>query len=98
VAASSLGEVIAIAVLALTATPDILGQLRDNESIQVAVVINTASDNGDGTWSVTALTGEEQIPAIQALGCTVETLVTDAEELADFETVDSQIDDSPPVA
>lgn len=87
-----------MAVLALTGSPSMLGRLPGNTDVRVAVVASTARDNGDGTWSVTAHAGEDQIAALEELGCTVQTLVTDAQELADFEVIDTQIDDSPPVA
>jgi hypothetical protein len=84
--------VIVVAVLALTAPAGVLSQLAGNDDIQVAIVRATARDNGDGTWSVVVHAGEDQIPALQGLGCTVRTLTTDAEELARFEVTDTQID------
>lgn len=87
-----------MAVLALTATAGVLGQLPGNAAIPVAIARATARDNADGTWSVVVHAGEDQIGALQSLGATVQILKTDAEELAQFEVIDTQIDDSPPVA
>lgn len=84
-----------MAVLALTGTPGVLSQLVGNASVQVALARGTAHDNGDGTWSIVGYADEDQIAALQALGITVEMVKTDAQQLADYEVVDSQIDDNP---
>jgi hypothetical protein len=36
--------------------------------VSVSIVGSTAEDNDDGTWSVTVYAGEDQIPALEALG------------------------------
>lgn len=87
-----------MAYLALTATADVLGAIPRNADFPLAVVGSTAQDNGDGTWSVTATTEEANIAALEALGCTVRTLVSDAEQLERWQTVDEQIDKEAPVA
>jgi hypothetical protein len=84
--------------LALTATADVLGALPSKVDFTLDVLRGTAVDNGDGTWSVTAETQEENIAALQALGCTVVTVVSDADQLARWDTLDTQIDNEPPVA
>ena len=86
----------AVAVLALTATAEALGALPRNANFRLSVVSSTAQDNGDGTWSVTAATAEANIAALEALGCTVRTLVSDAEQLARWQVIDTQIDNEPP--
>ena len=87
-----------MAVLALTAAPAVLGALPRSADFPLAVVRTTATDNGDGTWTVTAETEEANTAALQALGCVVRTVVSDADQLALWETVDTQIDNEPPVA
>ena len=87
-----------MAVLALTAAPAILGALPSTAGFPLAVVRTTATDNGDGTWTVTAETEETNIAPLQALGCLVRTVVSDADQLALWETIDTQIDNEPPVA
>ncbi|MGV8977818.1 MAG: hypothetical protein ACOH17_07225 [Cellulomonas sp.] len=87
-----------MAVLALTAPPAILGSLTGISDFPLAVVRTTAADNGDGTWTVTAETEETNISALQSLGCVVLTVVSDADQLALWQTIDTQIDDEPPVA
>jgi hypothetical protein len=87
-----------MAVLALTATAEVLGGLPANADVPLAIVASTATDNADGTWTVTAETEEANIGALQALGCTVRTVITDAEQLERWQTLDTQIDNEPPVA
>ncbi len=85
-----------MAVLQLRAPADVLRSLPSSETVTVAVVRTTAVDNDDGTWSLTVHAEEDQIPALQALGCDVETLVSDAEELEQWQIIDTQIDREPP--
>jgi hypothetical protein len=86
-----------MAILALTASSDILGALP-SATFPLSVVGSTAVDNGDGTWTVTAETDESNIAALQALGCTVVTAVSDADQIALWDVVSTQIDNEPPVA
>jgi len=87
-----------VAVLTLTGAVAVLGALPSATGFPLAVVRSTATDNGDGTWTVTAETEEGNIGALQALGCVVLTVVSDAEQLARWQTLDTQIDNEPPVA
>jgi hypothetical protein len=84
-----------MAILALTAAPEVLRGLPTDPTLQIGVVRTTAIDNADGTWSVTAHGGEDQIPALQALGCTVRIVLTDAAQLARWQVIDTQIDSGP---
>ncbi len=83
-------------VLLVTGPAEVLRGLPRATTVTVAVVTATATDNNDGTWSVTVHATEDQIPGLQALGCTVQALVGDAEELAQWEAIDDQIDREPP--
>ncbi len=87
-----------MAVLALTAAPDVLRGLPAAVDFPLSIVASTARDNGDGGWTVAAHTEEANIPALEAAGVTVRTVVTDADQLARWETLDTQIDDDPGVA
>jgi hypothetical protein len=87
-----------MAVLALTAAPAILGALPKTAEFALAVVGSTAADNGDGTWTVTAETLEPNIAALQGLGVVVRIVVSDADQLALWDQIDTQIDNAPPVA
>ena len=71
-----------MAILAVTGTWEVLGQLPVDTTAPGAVVGSTAADNGDGTWSVTVHAAEDQIPGMQEVGCTVAIVVSDADELA----------------
>jgi len=87
-----------MAVLALTAASAVLGALPKTAGFPLAIVAPTAADNGDGTWTVTAETLETNIAALQGLGVLVRIVVSDADQLALWEKIDTQIDNAPPVA
>ena len=87
-----------MAILAVTGTLEVLGQLPADTTAPGAVVSSTAADNGDGTWSVTVHAAEDQIAAMQEVGCTVEIVVGDADELARWQVIDSQVDTGTDVA
>lgn len=84
-----------MAILSVTGAPAVLGALNVDISVPLAIVRGTATDNGDGTWSVTVHTPEEQVPVLQATGATVTVVVNDAEELARWQVIDTQIDYGP---
>jgi hypothetical protein len=87
-----------VAILAVTAVLEALDLLPVDVTEPGAVVSSTAADNGDGTWSVTVHAGEDQIPAMQEAGCTVTIVVSDADELARWQAIDSQVDTGTGVA
>jgi hypothetical protein len=88
-----------VAIVSITGSLAVLGQLPTiGSSFPLALAHSTARDNGDGTWTVTAQTAEENIPALTNLGASVQTVRTDAEELAKWQTLDTQIDRGPGVA
>ena len=66
-------------IVALTASRDVLGRLPNADTVTVSVVRSTAAENPDGTWSVTAYTTDDQIPALEALGCEVRVVVTESD-------------------
>jgi hypothetical protein len=87
-----------MAMLRVTGPVAVLGGLPANESIQVSVVRTTAADNGDGTWTISAHAAEDQVPALTALGCTVQVVTSDVDEVAHWLVIGSQIDDQLPNA
>jgi hypothetical protein len=87
-----------MATLAVTAPADVLSQLPSVSDFPLDLATGTATDNQDGTWTVNAQSGEENIPALTALGCTVSVIEDDATELARWQVIDAQIDNEPPVA
>ena len=87
-----------MAILAVGGTLEVLGQLPAYTTAPGAVVGSTAADNGDGTWSVTVHAAEDQIPGMQEIGCTVTIVVSDADELARWQAIDSQVDTGTGVA
>lgn len=88
-----------MATIAITGSPTVLSQLPTiGSSFPLALAPNTARDNGDGTWTVTAQTAEANIPALTDLGASVRTVENDADELARWQEIDTQIDNEPPVA
>jgi hypothetical protein len=87
-----------VAVLALTATAAVLTGLPSGADFPLEIVASTATNNGDGTWTVTGETLEAHIAALEALGCTVRTVIDDAEQLARWQVLETQIDNEPPVA
>jgi hypothetical protein len=80
----------------LRAAPEVLRALPSSTTATVAVAPATATENDDGTWSLVVHGGEDRIPALEALGCQVEVLVTDAQELERWQVIDDQIDREPP--
>jgi hypothetical protein len=88
-----------MAILSVTGSPAVLDQLADAEDdFPLAVVGPTATDNGDGTWTVTAMTDEANVPALTALGATVTVAISNADELAQWQAVDGQVDRGPGTA
>jgi hypothetical protein len=88
-----------MAVLSITGTPAVLNQLQDAEDdFALAIVAPTATDNGDGTWTVTAMTDEANVPALTALGAAVTVAISNADELAQWQAIDEQVDRDPGTA
>ena len=69
-----------MATLALTGSRDLLGRLP-SQPVPFSIVASTAAENDDGTWSVTGYAAEDQIPALEALGYSVQVVTSDAELL-----------------
>jgi hypothetical protein len=79
-----------MATVSITGSPAVLNQLPTiGSSFPLALVRATATDNGNGTWTLTGQTAEANIPALTDLGCSVTVLKTDAEELAVWEALDN---------
>jgi hypothetical protein len=88
-----------MATISITGTPTVLNQLPTiGNSFPLSLAKATATDNGNGTWTVTGHAAEADIPSLNGLGCTVNVLVSDADELTRWETIDTQIDNGPGVA
>lgn len=88
-----------MATIAITGSTTVLGQLPTvGASFALALAPNTATDNGDGTWTVTGHTAEANIPTLTGLGCTVNIVITDADELAQWQAIDGQVDSGPGIA
>ena len=88
-----------MAILSITGSPAVLDQLQDAEDdFMLAIVGPTATDNGDGTWTVTALTDEANVPALTALGAAVTVAISNADELAQWQAIDDQVDRGPGTA
>jgi len=88
-----------MATVSITGSTDVLGQLPAmGNSFTLALAPDTATENSDGTWRVTGIVAEANIPALQEIGCTVQILVTDADEVAEWQAIDDQIDSGPGVA
>jgi hypothetical protein len=88
-----------MAVLSITGSPAVLDQLQDAEDdFPLAIVVPTAADNGDGTWTVTAMTDEANVPALTALGAAVTVAISNADELAQWQAIDDQVDRGPGTA
>lgn len=88
-----------MAILSITGSPEVLDQLQDAEDdFALAIVGPTAVDNGDGTWTVTAMTDEANVPALTALGAVVTVAVSNADELAQWQAIDGQVDRGPGTA
>ncbi len=88
-----------MAIISITGSATVLGQLPAvGSSFPLALARSTATDNGDGTWTVTGHTAEANVPALTGLGCTVRIVVADADELARWQTIDTQVDSGPGVA
>jgi hypothetical protein len=85
-----------MATIAITGSTTVLNQLPTiGHGFPLALARATAADNGNGTWTLTGHTAEANIAALTALGCSVSILVSDADELARWETIDTQIDSGP---
>lgn len=85
-----------MAIVAITGPISVLSQLPDLDgSFPLAIAPSTAADNDDGTWTVTAETLEENIPAVTELGATVQIVVSDDDELARWQAIDEEIDRGP---
>jgi hypothetical protein len=88
-----------MATVSITGSTAVLGQLPTiGSSFPLALAPDTATENADGTWRVTGHVAEADIPALQGLGCTVQILVSDADEVAEWQAIDDQIDSGPGVA
>jgi|HubBroStandDraft_6_1064221.scaffolds.fasta_scaffold142626_2 hypothetical protein len=88
-----------MATVSITGSTTVLGQLPTiGSSFPLAIAPDTATENADGTWRVTGHVAEANIPDLQGLGCTVQILVSDADEVAEWQAIDDQIDSGPGVA
>ena len=88
-----------MATVSITGSTTVLGQLPTiGSSFPLAIAPDTATENADGTWRVTGHVAEANIPDLQGLGCTVQILVGDADEVAEWQAIDDQIDSGPGVA
>jgi hypothetical protein len=88
-----------MATVSITGSTTVLGQLPTiGSSFPLALAPDTAAENADGTWRVTGHVAEANIPDLQGLGCTVQILVSDADEVAEWQAIDDQIDSGPGVA
>ena len=88
-----------MATVSITGSTTVLGQLPTiGSSFPLALAPDTATENEDGTWRVTGHVAEANIPDLQGLGCTVQILVSDADEVAEWQAIDDQIDSGPGVA
>ena len=88
-----------MATVSITGPVAVLGQLpTTGDSFPLALAPDTATENADGTWRVTGHVAESNIPDLEGLGCTVQILVTDADEVAQWQAIDDQIDSGPGVA
>lgn len=67
-----------MALLAVTGPQELMLRLPRQETLSVGIVGSTAEENDDGTWSVTVLAPEAQVPALEALGYAVRVVTTDA--------------------
>lgn len=84
-----------MALLALTASADVLRGLPAVTDFYLSVVRSTAIDNGDGTWTVAAQADEGDTAKLEALGCTVAVTTSNADQLARWQAIDDQIDNEP---
>jgi hypothetical protein len=88
-----------MALIAITGSPDVLGQLPAiGSSFPLALATATATDNGNGTWTVSGHTAEANIAALTGLGCAVSVVKSDADELTQWQVIDTQIDNGPGIA
>ena len=88
-----------MAILSITGSPAVLGQLPTAAASDFALAIaGSALDNADGSWTVTGETDEANIPALTGLGCTITVTLSDADELACWQAIDDQVDRGPGVA
>lgn len=88
-----------MATVSITGSTTVLGQLPTiGSSFPLALAPDTATENADGTWRVTGHVAEANIPDLQGLGCTVQILVSDADEVTEWQAIDDQIDSGPGVA
>jgi hypothetical protein len=84
-----------MAILAVSGARDLMVQLPEQQAVSVSIVASTAEENDDGTWTVTVHAPEDQIPALEGLGYTVQVVTTDAELLARLREIAV---DRPPIA
>jgi hypothetical protein len=68
-----------MAFLAVTGPQDLMLRLPRQESVSVGILVSSAEENDDGTWSVTVYARDDQVPALEALGYTVRVVTTDAQ-------------------
>lgn len=85
-----------MAIVAITGPVSVLSQLPTiDSSFPLALAPSTVADNDDGTWTVTAETPEENIPALTELGAAVQLIVSDDDELALWQAIDDEVDRGP---
>jgi hypothetical protein len=84
-----------MATLVITGSRELMAGLPARREVRVSIVPATATDHGDGTWSVNVHASEDQIAGLTALGYGVRPLISDAEQQARWAAV--QIFE-PPVA
>lgn len=76
-----------MATLAVTGPRDLVGRLP-SQSVPLSIVASTAGENHDGTWSVTVYAGEDQVPALEALGYAVRVVTPDADLLTRWQEIE----------
>lgn len=87
-----------MATLVVTGPGDVVSALAANSDESVSVVAVSQGASQSGPWTAVVRAGEDQIPSLTALGCTVDTVTGDADELAAWQTLSGQIDDQLPIA
>jgi hypothetical protein len=83
-----------MAILAVSATRQLMTQLPSQAPVSVSILGSTAAEGTDGTWTVTVHAAEDQIPALEALGYAVEVVTTDAQLLGQWQEI--AVDPPPP--
>jgi hypothetical protein len=86
-----------MATLAVTGSPAVMGPLPNDASLEPGIVYLHAWADQDGNWVAIISAPESQIPALTALGCTVVTVTSDADQVAAWVAVGGQVDDQLPI-